>query len=308
MTLSIHSRSRLLQRFRPFRIIDGLLALFVALSLSLGVSGCSAVRLGYNHAPELSYWWLDSFLDFNETQTLKVRADLALLQDWHRAHELPLYVSTLEKMQRMAPSKLSPEQVCELFDELKPRLHALIDQAAPTVAVLAPTLTAEQLDHLARQLNKRGEKWREEWLEGTPTERSARRVKQLLEPAEMLYGQLEEPQLAVLRAAVAASAFDAATSYRESLRRHQDALQTLQRLQPGTLSEGSALAEVRALLGRAMDSPDASYRHYSEKITQENCRAFATLHNSATPTQQLKLIETLSGYVSDARALMAPRP
>ena len=291
------------QRFQLFHIIGGLLGLI----LVLGIWGCSAVKMSYNNAPELSYWWLDSYLDFNETQTLKVRADLATLQSWHRATELPAYVATLEKMQRMAPSNVTPEQVCDLFKEFKPRLQALVDQVEPTVAALAPMLKAEQLDHLARQLDKRSAKWREEWLDGTLAKRNARHVKQMVERAELLYGRLEQPQLAVLRASVATSAFDAPTSYRESLRRHQDALQLLRQLQTDSPSPTRTRAAIHALLGRSIDSPDAAYRNYMEKITQENCKAFATLHNSTTPTQRLKVIENLKDYETLARALVTQK-
>ena len=299
MTLSIRYLIRVFQLFQLPYIIGGLLV--------LTLSGCSAVRLGYNNAPELSYWWLDSYLDFNEAQTHKVRAELAALQAWHRSGELPLYVSTLEKLQRIAPANVTSEQVCDLFSEVTRHFQTLVDQVEPTVVALAPSLREEQLDHLARKLDKRSEKWRGEWLEGSTAERDARRVKQLLDRAEMLYGRLEEPQLAVLRNSVTSSTFNATTSYRESLRRHQDALQTLRQIQAGTPNPGSVRAAVHALIGRSMESPDAAYRTYMKQITQENCKAFATLHNSSTPAQRRKVVETLKDYEMDARALMAQK-
>jgi hypothetical protein len=282
-----------------------LLALLWTLSLTLGVAGCSAVKISYNNAPELGYWWLDSYLDFGEVQSLTLRSDLVALQRWHRESELPAYISTLEKLQRMAPANVTPEQVCDLLTELKPRFQALVDQAEPTIVALAPTLKAEQLDHLARQFDKRNQKWREEWQGGGPTERSGRRVKQLTDRAEMLYKGLDEPQLAVLRSSEAVSGFDAAVNYRETLRRQQDALQTLRKLQTGVPSAKNTRAVVHDLLGRSMNSPDAAYRSYSEKMIQESCRAFAALHNSTTPSQRLKVMETLRDYETDARTLMA---
>lgn len=275
------------------------------LALVLLLPGCSTVKLGYNNAPELSYWWLDSYLDFDATQSLKVRADLAELQARHRSQELPAYVNTLGKLQRLAPASVTPEQVCDVLADLRSHVQTLIDQAAPTVIALAPTLKAEQLDHLARQLNKRSQKWREEWLDGSPAERSARRVKQLTERADMFYGRLEEPQLTLLRAHVAASTFDATLSLRESLRRHQDLLQTLRQVQAGSLSALRVRAEVLALLARASNSPDAAFRSYLERMNQDNCKAFAALHNSTTPSQRLKALATLNDYETDARALMA---
>ena len=52
--------------FLQLRHIIG--ALLAALVL-LGLGGCSAVKLSYQNAPELTYWWLDSYLDLNDTQS-----------------------------------------------------------------------------------------------------------------------------------------------------------------------------------------------------------------------------------------------
>ena len=230
-------------------LAQGLRALLWALVPALLLSGCSAVRLGYNSAPELSYWWLDSFLDFNDPQSVQVRADLAALQAWHRQSELPRYVNLLEKLQRLAPATVTPGQLCEVYGELKPRLQALLDQAEPSIAALAPTLTPEQLVHLQRQLDKRSEKWRAQWLTVSLDERNTRRVKQLADRAEMLYGSLEEPQLALLRERVAALPFDADLRERESQRRHQDVLQTLRQVQSGNAQRQAGPGSAARLAG-----------------------------------------------------------
>ncbi len=175
----------------PARLALGLRVVLWALVPALLFAGCSALKLGYNNAPELSYWWLDSFLDFNDPQSVQVRADLAALQAWHRQSELPRYVNLLQKLQRLAPVSVTPSQLCEVYGELKPRLQAILDQAEPSIAALAPTLTPEQLVHLQRQLDKRSEKWRAQWLTVSIDERNARRVKQLVDGTEMLYGNLE---------------------------------------------------------------------------------------------------------------------
>ncbi|MDD5332390.1 MAG: DUF6279 family lipoprotein [Rhodoferax sp.] len=294
---------RLPSQFSCLRHIIGALLLVLA---TLGLSGCSAVKLSYNNAPELTYWWLDSYLDLNETQSLKLRSDLTALQAWHRQMELPQYVSTLERLQRLAATEVTPLQVCTLYEELRPRLQVLLDRAEPTLVALAPTLTATQLEHLARQFNKRNGKWRAEWLDNSAAEQAARRAQQLTDRAEHFYGPLEEAQLAMLRASVARSVFDADVKYRETLRRQQDALQTLRQLQADPGPAGHVKTAVHALLERTLNSPAADYRSYAERSTQENCRLLATLHNSATPAQRQRLLETLQDYAADARSLMAP--
>jgi len=284
---------------RVFRIIGLLLALLL--------SGCSALRLGYSQAPELAYWWLDSYFDFTEAQTTRVRADLAALHAWHRSNELPIYLGLLDKVQRLTPGNVTPEQLCELYNEFMPRLNATADQAEPTLSAVTLLLKPEQLAQLARQLDKRSENWRENWLDGTPGERRARHVKRLVDRAEGLYGRLDAAQRATVREAVAASQYDAEMSYRESQRRHTDTLQTLRLIQSGGLGAERNRLEARGLLDRAVNSPDPIYRSQQIKLLQENCRTYAALHNSTSPSQRAKALETLKGYEADLRSLMAQR-
>ena len=284
---------------RVFRIIGLLLALLL--------SGCSALRLGYSQAPELAYWWLDSYFDFTEAQTTRVRADLAALQAWHRSNELPIYLSLLDKVQRLTPGNVTPEQLCELYNEFMPRITATADQAEPTLSAVTLLLKPEQLAQLARQLDKRNETWREDWLDGTPGERRARHAKRLVDRAEGLYGRLGAAQRATVREAVAASQYDAEMSYRESQRRHTDTLQTLRLIQSGGLGAERNRLEARGLLDRAVNSPDPIYRSQQIKLLQENCRTYAALHNSTSPSQRAKALETLKGYEADLRSLMAQR-
>ena len=274
---------------------------------ALALPGCSAVKLGYNNAPEISYWWLDGYFDFNSSQSSKLRQELISVQAWHRQNELPAYVKAIEKIQRLVPGKVTPDQVCEVYADLKPRFQALIDQTEPLIVSMAPTLKPEQIVHLARQLDKRSDKWREEWLEGSLTERRDRRVKQWLDRIEMLYGRLDEPQLVVLRGQVAESSFDAIIISRESQRRHQDTLQTFRKIQADKLTADKIKSEVHGLLERSILSPDAAYRAHMEKLTQENCKVVATLHNSITPAQRKKALGVLDNYASDALTLMLAR-
>jgi hypothetical protein len=292
---------RLLRHLRSFHLSSALLALATALVLT----GCSAVKLAYNNAPDLSYWWLDSYLDLGDAQGARLRTDLAALHGWHRENELPLYIGTLENLRRLAPANVSPQQACELGDGLRARFDSLLNQAEPALIALAQTTKPEQLAHLTQQFEKHNKKWRAEWVEGTPTERTARRQKQLVDRVEMLYGRMEEPQLAVVRASLATSGFDADWRYRDIQRRQQDTLATLRKVIDGQLSETALRVEVRALMARTLNSPDAGYRDYSARITQEGCRTLAALHNSTSPAQRRALMDKLQGYENDARTLLA---
>ena len=282
------------------RIIGGLLCLIFTLYLA----GCSMVRLGYGQLAELSYWWVDSYLDLGDAQSVALRNDLAKLHDWHRSQELLPLAQTLAQLQAQALQDTTAVAICRVTDELRPRLQALADQATPMLARLAVSLTPDQLTHLQHQFAKRQQTWRDDWLSDDPADRLVKRSKRLIDRSEMFYGRLDDAQRALLRASVLTSRFDPKLMQTEMLRRHQDVWQTAQMLARGGVTAPRAEDETRQLLWRLMRSPDAAYRQQADLLNLENCQTFTALHNSTSLAQKQKLAETLRVYELDARALM----
>jgi hypothetical protein len=93
----------------------------------------------------------------------------------------------------------------------------------------------------------------------------------------------------------------------EIQRRQQDSLRTLARLRSASLPEAQAVAEIQALISRSITSPDPVYRRYQEQMRQQGCVAIALLHNSSSPAQREKLLESFKNYAMDARTLMLQR-
>jgi uncharacterized membrane protein len=288
-----------------FSRIIGLMLLAAALSGAL--AGCGMVRVAYNQAPDALYWWLDSYFDFKEAQTQRLRKDLDALHAWHRMNELPTYVALLDKARSLSGGTVDSAQVCSLFDEARARAIAAMERMEPTIVAIAPMLSLEQIGHLEDKLDKRNRKWRAEWMEGPQHKRVAKRVKEAVSRAEHLYGNLDERQLAVIKSSVARSSYDPQVSYRESLRREQDSLATLRSFHSSPSTPDQVRTAIRALFDRSIKSPDLAYRSYQDAITREGCGAVADLHNSTTPAQRQRADKTLKSYEDDFRALLAAR-
>jgi Family of unknown function (DUF6279) len=293
--------------FTSARLSTTLLRIISALLLVL-MTGCSAIKLGYNNAPSIIYWWLDGYLDLNETQSLQVREGLTTLHTWHRSQALPVYADSLQKLQRLAPGNISPEQACTVATEVLTYMQQFGERSAEPLSTLTPTLRAEQLKYLAQQFEKRNKKWRGEWLDVTPEELSAHRLQLAIDRVENLYGHLQESQRALLRQSIASSSFDASTSYRETLRRQQDILRILTEHSTSTERPAHIKAELLALIKRSLNSPDTTYRNQQEKLISEGCVTMAALHNSASTAQRRKALEVLKNYESDLQILAAQRP
>lgn len=276
-----------------------IIGLAAVLPLAGLLAACSVVKLAYNQAPELAYLQLDGYFDFSDAQTSRVKDELVKVQRWHRSTQLPAYSAFLKKWQGLVPGDLDETQVCGAADEGRSSLLAISGRMEPVVAELAPTLEPQQLKFLQRKFSKLNRDYQRDFIDGTPADRMTNRLDKAVSRAEMLYGTLEEKQLAVLRKQIAQSVFDASLSLAEHRRRQQDALHTLAQLINGAASTAQAKPAIRGYFERSVNSPNPAYRSYQDKLTRDNCKTLALLHNSTTSAQRAKAVETLGNYARD---------
>jgi hypothetical protein len=277
--------------------------IIVALALAMGLAACSAIKLGYSTAPDLAYWWLDGYLDFTSTQAPQVKDALRRLHVWHRHEELPRVVELLERLEQLAPGPISAQQACGVVSEVQARMRAVADHAEPAVISVAASLTPGQLRHLERKYRRNNEAFTHDWLAPPAAERLDKRFKQVLERVETIYGSLDAPQRAVLRAGIAQAGYEPQRVLAERQRRQKDLLQTLHRVaNPATRAE-DARTLMRGYLERAQHSPDPAYRAWQEALVQQGCRIFANVHASTTAVQRQQAVQRLRAYARDLREL-----
>ena len=282
------------------------LRIIVALLLVSGVlAGCSAVRFGYNQGPELLFWWLDGYADFDDAQARQVRSRLGEWFAWHRRTQLPDYASLLSRAQADVLADTSADRTCRWFAELRQRGEVAVEQALPLAAELVTTLKPAQIQHIERRYARVNEEFRGDYLDKDPARRLERSVDRTLERIEFLYGSLDERQRALVARLVAASPFDADAWYAERLQRQQDALQLVRRLAGSGVDRDTAVAAMRAHGERMARSPREAYRRYQDKLESYNCAFAATLHNATTPAQRQAAANRLKGWEADVRALAA---
>ncbi len=287
--------------FRALGRIIGLPAF--ALAAVLGLAGCSAIKLVYSSAPNITYLWIDGYLDLNDSQSPQVKEELSSLHQWHRTVELPRYAELLQRASTLALGEVSPQQVCAVVDEARVRVLALTAHAEPAAAALATSLTPAQLRHLERKYESNNKDYRKEWLDATPKEQKELRYKQVLDRSEMIYGRLDRPQRDAIRREVEASNFDPIISYAERQRRQRDALTTLRQLMETRPAPAQARAVIRGYMERTLESPDPAYRAYAKKLQQESCASFAQAHATTTLQQRETAQRRLKAYERDLREM-----
>jgi hypothetical protein len=287
------------------RIIGGVLA------CALLLSGCSAVRVGYNQAPTLTWWWLDGYVDFDAEQAPAVKAALEQWFVWHRTTQLPDYARLLATAQTQVLQPATAAQMCRWSDELRTRIAVAFDHGVPLAAELLPGLGPEQLAHLQKRYRKSNVEFEEEFLQAQPDERLKASVKRTVDRAEMLYGKLDERQRQLIASGVSDSPFDPAVWFAERQATQAEVLQTLARLTaggPGRADRESNLAGLRALSLRVQRATPGPYQAYRQRLTDYNCAFAARVHNSTTAAQRQAARAKLDSWEQDLRVLAAQRP
>lgn len=275
------------------------------------LGGCSAVKLGYNQAPTLAWWWLDGYMDFSDEQSPPVKDAIGQWLAWHRATQLPDYANLLAVAQVQVMQPASAAQICRWNEDLRLRLGAAVGHGVPLAAALLPSLGPEQVAHLEKQYKKSNREFQEEFLQVQPEERRKASVKRIIDRAETLYGRLDETQRQLIVAGAAASPYDPAQWFVERQALQAEVLQTLERLTaggPARADTASNLAALQALAQRMQRAPPGPYRNYQQRLTEYNCAFAAQVHNSTSVAQRQAARDKLKGWEVDLRTLAAQQP
>jgi hypothetical protein len=276
------------------------------LACSMLLAGCSVVRVVYNQAPMLAWWWLDGYMGLNAEQAPGVKMAVDQWFEWHRKTQLPDYARLLAVAQEQVLLPATPEQVCRWNDALRARLDTAFARGVPMAAELLPALKPAQLAHLEARYREANRKFTEDYLQ-PPDERLKASVKRTIDRVEMLYGRLDARQRQLVAAGVAASPFDAELWLAERQAVQAETLQTLSRLSSRT-DRDSNLAGLQALAARVQRAPPGPYRSYQQRLTDYNCAFIAQLHNSTTAAQRQAARDKLKGWEEDLRALAVQEP
>jgi hypothetical protein len=282
------------------------LPFIVVLSLVLSTFvGCSVVRLGYNQADHLTYWWLDRFVDFNDEQKPRAREALAKWFAWHRRAHLPGYAKLLANSQNLVREDITVERTCGVWTDLRGFMDSAFDRALPMTAEIILTLTPRQIQNIEQRYAEINEEFRDEHLQGDASRRLKKSIKRTAERAEFFYGNLNNAQQELITRWVTLSPYEVNIWNTERHRRQQDLVQLLRRLNADNVGRDKAQVVLRAYVERIYSSPNDDYRKYAEQVWVYNCAFVANLHNTTTAAQRKHAIKKLTGWESEIRVLVS---
>ena len=275
----------------------------VAFALLALVSGCTALRLAYGTAPDLAYWWIDRYVDFDEAQTPRVREALAQWFAWHRRSQVPDYAAQLARARAEVVADTTAARACEWQAEAGKRFHTAFDQAAPAVAEVVLTIKPEQVRKIERRHAKANADYRQAYLQADVRQRTEQTFERTVDRLETLYGSLDAAQRARVAELLERSPFDPELWLAERQLRQQEATQLIRKLVAGAASRDQARTAVLAYVERMRQSPREAYRRYAERLSDFNCGFAADLHNRTTLAQRRHAAQKIAGWEGDLRAI-----
>jgi hypothetical protein len=272
----------------------------------LALQGCSAIKVGYQQLPTLSYWWLDSTVSFNSEQSVRVKEALEQLHQWHRREELTAYAQFLQNQTPWSNSSAEATQVCSAFADVQTRLDRLMREAVRQAAPVAMMLGPRQLSHMARQWDKKNEDWEKNWLRGDETARMERRVERVTGRYSDFYGSLSAEQTALIKAQLTQSPWTAEWGRKDRRRRQKDLLATLQRVSQNPMAVAEVEAELWGVWQRWLKPSDTAAAALMQGMSQQACNNLTQLHNTTSPEQRQRATRRIRGYERDLRDLIQP--
>ncbi len=201
--------------------------LFLACLLAL-LAGCSAVEFAYNNADSYLRWQAGRYLDLQDAQAEEFNERLAAFLAWHRVRRRCRSTRALPA-RRAGASSAAPRWRTWFGVTMPSGSRPGRGCAAPGADTgdFLDRLTPAQIEHLERRFAEDNRKFAREWLEGTPAEQRARRLKRLTHTLEDWLGELSDAQRERVRQFNEAAPLNGEMRDRERRRRQAELLAML---------------------------------------------------------------------------------
>jgi len=286
---------------RSYRSFAAWLGIFL---MSVLLLGCSAARLGYSNGETLSYWWLNSYVEFEADQKPWVKSRIDNFFAWHHRTQLPDYVKLLSQAQKRIRGKVTDAELLADYEELKKRVWAMTERALPDLADLALSLRPQQIAHIEKKFASNNDEYRKDFLRGDLEDRQQFRFKKTLKQAEYWFGNFSGAQEKMLRAASDARPLNNEIVMADRLQRQRALIALLKKIQAERPSREATIALLRDYARATMErSVNPDHKAFFDASHKASARMMAAIINSATPAQKEHFIKNLQHWIDDFTSL-----
>lgn len=278
----------------------------IVLAFALLLAACSSLRLAYNNADTLLYWWLDAYVDFDGAQKAEVKHDIDAFFRWHRKTQLQDYVHLLQKAQRQLHGNVTQADLMADYVDIRNRTEALLLRSAPDIAEMALSLKPEQLESMEKKFNKNNADFRKKNMKGDAEDQKKFRFKKSMEQFELWFGNFSDEQEDIIRRASDARPLDNALWLDERIRRQLKIMTLARKIMTERPSKEVATQWVEDLIRSGFDRFGFSQRKaFFDSYTQSTVELVHTVVRIATPKQKEHAHKRMEGWIKDLNTLAA---
>ena len=166
---------------------------WVVIALFL-VSACSSTTYVYNRLDFLLPWYMDDYVDLTAEQEAYLDELLVPFLAWHRAQELPVYLTALNNIEGSLDSPLTAEIVGTLFTNFESAWLRLQSEGLTQLLDLGARLTDEQIAAFLEALWEQQREFEEEYLERDEEEFFEDNDDNMLDTFQDYLGKLSDDQ------------------------------------------------------------------------------------------------------------------
>ena len=265
-------------------------------ALLILVSGCSALKLGYENADTWLQWRARQYFDFEAEQKPEFERRMQRFLAWHRQTALPQYNRLANEMADRLARGLSQADLVWGYDVLQAQVRQSLGAGSAEMGELLDGLSPAQIERFQMRLAKENrDHAKEHGLGEAPEERREKRLKRNVQRLEDWYGSLSEAQIERVRQYNARAPLD--TVLRDLDRK---------RLQ-GELIVMLRAKEARKRLVPWMVAWDQNREPAYAKLFGENRQEFyrmvLDLDKMLSPEQRSRAVMRMRGFAGDFVAL-----
>jgi hypothetical protein len=220
-----------------------------ALALVVGLSGCSALREGYNNLDTLAMWWVSRMVSLDDVQKAQLRTGMQRLIVWHRRNELSEWSAMITEARRATTDALTEDELRALDARLSASLTRTLQVAATELAPVLRSLNEAQWQELDRSIDKQGAQAAKRWA-GNEERVRAERAKGFERSLERWIGDVDRSQRAEIVALERSWPLDRTASLRAAEQRRSEIKQALRTLARADLPIDQARAPLLRSLER----------------------------------------------------------
>lgn len=162
------------------------------------LSGC-IVRFVYNHLDWIIPWYIGQMISLNNDQESVLEKRLISQLKWHRTTQLSEYSKSLQEIGTAVKADLTMEHLDRFHLTMRRYWQDLVRHVGPDLAKILSTATDEQIDELMRNLEKRNQKFREDYIDLPKEELREKKQNRMTRFLTFCMGDLNERQEKIVK-------------------------------------------------------------------------------------------------------------